>query len=121
VIEQKYFSCPLCARGCSLDVAVDGDSVLVSGNACPRGEEYGRQEATIPMRPLVTSIRVSGGIRPRLQVCGTGDIPLTQLLEAMDVLDTLTIAAPVASGQLVLSNLLGLGVDVVAKEALLAV
>jgi CxxC motif-containing protein len=100
---------------------VDGDSVLVSGNACPRGEEFGRQEALMPMRPLVTSVRASGGIRPRLKVCGTGDIPLARLLEAMDTLDTLTIAAPVVSGQIILSNLLGLGVDVIAEESLPAV
>jgi CxxC motif-containing protein len=92
--------------------------VTVTGNACPRGEEFGRQEAILPMRPLVTSIRVSGGLRPRLQVCGTEDIPLTRLLEAMNVLDTLTVEAPVAAGQILVQDFLGLGVDVVAREAL---
>jgi CxxC motif-containing protein len=118
VVEQKYFPCPQCARGCSLDVVVDGDSVLVSGNACPQGEAFGRQEALMPMRPLVTSVRASGGVRPRLQVCGTGDIPLTRLLEAMDALDALSVEAPVVGGQLVVTDLLGLGIDVVAREAL---
>jgi len=116
--EQKFFSCPQCARGCSLDVVVDGDSVLVSGNACPRGEEFGRQEALMPMRPLVTSVRATGGTRPRLQVCGTGDIPLARLLDVMDALDALIVKAPVVGGQVVVTDLLGLGIDVVAQEAL---
>ncbi len=116
--EQKYLSCPRCARGCSLDVLVVDDSVTVSGNACPRGEEFGRQEAIMPMRPLVTSVRATGGVRPLLQVCGTADIPLARLLEAMDDLDTLAIPAPVAAGQVVRHDLLGLGVDVVARESL---
>lgn len=116
--EQKYYSCPHCARGCSLDVVIKDDSIMVSGNACPRGEEFGRQEAIMPMRPLVTSIHATGGIRPRLQVKGTADIPLARLLEAMDALDALTVPAPVAAGQVVLYDLLGLGVDVVARESL---
>lgn len=116
--EQKCFSCPHCARGCSLDVLVDDETVMVSGNACPRGEEFGRQEAIMPLRPLATSIRATGGVRPRLQVCGSGDIPLGRLLEAMDALDSLTVAAPVTTGQVVLPDLLGLGVDVIAREAL---
>jgi CxxC motif-containing protein len=116
--EQKFLSCPHCARGCSLDVLVDNESVTVSGNACPRGEVFGRQEAIMPMRPLMTSVRAAGGIRPRLQVCGSGDLPLARLLEAMEALDALTVAAPVKASQVVLHNLLGLGVDVVATETL---
>jgi CxxC motif-containing protein len=116
--EQKFYSCPHCARGCSLDVLIQDDTVRVSGNACARGEEFGRQEAIMPMRPLATSIRAVGGVRPRLQVYGTGDIPLAQLLEAMNALDELTVAAPVVTGQLVMRDLLGLGVDIVAKETL---
>jgi CxxC motif-containing protein len=92
--------------------------VTVSGNACPKGGEYGRQEAIMPMRPLLTSVRATGGVRPRLLVIGTGDIPLGRLLEAMDALDALTIPAPVAAGQVVIHDLLGLGVDVVARESL---
>ena len=72
----------------------------------------------MPMRPLVTSIHATGGTRPRLQVNGTADIPLARLLEAMDALDALTVPAPVAAGQVVLYDLLGLGVDIVARESL---
>jgi CxxC motif-containing protein len=70
------------------------------------------------MRPLVTSVRTVYGIRPRLQVCGTGDIPLARLLEAMGALDALTVEAPVVTGQVLVTDMLGLGVDVVAREEL---
>jgi CxxC motif-containing protein len=99
-------------------VEIDGGKVTVTGNACSLGEEFGRQEAVMPMRPLVTSVLASGGNRPRLWVCGTGDIPLTRLLEAMDTLEALIVEAPVTSGQVVMQNLLDLGIDIVAKESL---
>lgn len=118
--EQKFFSCPHCARGCSLEVLIDGNEAAVSGNACPRGLEFGQQEAIMPMRPLVTSVRATGGVRPRLQVYSSGDIPLARLLDAMEALDSLTVEAPVTTGQAVLQNLLHLGIDIVAKEALAA-
>lgn len=118
MLEQKYFSCPRCARGCGLDVVVEGSMVTVTGNACSRGEEFGRQEAVRPMRPLETTVPAAGGIRPLLRVRGNAEIPLDRLLEAMAFLDTLTVAAPIESGQVLVKDLLGLDIDLVAREAL---
>ena len=54
---EKKFTCIRCPIGCSLTVKKYADGkVLVSGNSCARGEEYGKQELTEPRR-TITSIK----------------------------------------------------------------
>ena len=48
-------NCLRCPIGCSLVVTKDKNGkVNVSGNRCPRGEEYGKQELTEPRRTITT-------------------------------------------------------------------
>ncbi len=118
--ETKDLSCILCPRGCRLELLIEGDSVTVSGNACPRGEGYGRQEAIAPMRSLTSTVRAEGGARPRLAVRTSGDIPLARTLEAVSALDDIIVRAPVAAGDLIRADFLGLGVDLIASDELKA-
>jgi CxxC motif-containing protein len=92
----------------------------VSGNACPRGEGYGRQEAIAPMRSLTSTVRAEGGARARLAVRTNGDIPLARMLEAVYALDDIVVCAPVAAGELIRADFLGLGVDLIASDELKA-
>lgn len=101
-----------------MTVVVDGGQAAVSGNACLRGEAYGRQEAIEPMRSLTTTLRTSHPGYPRLAVRGSGDVPLRRLLDAMRALDTVLVAPPVVCGQVVVYDLLGLGVDIIATSSL---
>ncbi len=118
--ELKSFTCVVCPRGCRLYVTIEGGSLTVVGNACPKGEPYARQEAVAPMRSLTSTVRALGGARPRLPVRTTGDIPLSRMLEAMDALELIEARAPVAIGQVLAADFMGLGVDLVASEALTA-
>ena len=53
--------CINCPRGCELDVEKSDDgNVSVTGNACPRGEEYGRAELVSPTRMVTGLVRVAG-------------------------------------------------------------
>jgi len=126
--ETKRFVCIVCPRGCSLEVDVDFGSpagvadlvsvVAVRGNSCKRGEEYAKKEVVDPRRTLTSTVRAGGAGRRRLSVRTTGTIPLGKLRDAARALDDVVVAAPVICGDVVLRNLLGLGVDVVATDDL---
>jgi CxxC motif-containing protein len=118
--DAKSLSCILCPRGCRLELLVEGELVSVSGNACPRGEGYGRQEALAPMRSLTSTVRAEGGVRARLAVRTSGDIALARMLEAVYALDDIVVRAPVAAGQLIRADFLGMGVDLIASDELKA-
>ncbi|OUN24915.1 DUF1667 domain-containing protein [Pseudoflavonifractor sp. An85] len=112
---MKNLICIVCPKGCHLQVDED-NGYAVTGNSCPRGAEYGKTELLHPTRVLTSTVRVEGGLHRRLPVKTAAPIPKELMFEAMEALNGVTLTAPVTVGQVVISNLLGTGVDVVATR-----
>lgn len=115
-MEKKELTCIGCPMGCSLVVELsdDGSSILVTGNSCPSGEKYAIKEVTNPTRILTTTVAVKGGIKPRVSIKSASDIPKGSLMECARFLKNYSINAPVHIGDVVCSNILGTGVDMIA-------
>lgn len=47
-------TCIMCPIGCTLKVEEKEGKIVVTGNACPRGEDYGIKEMTAPERHVTT-------------------------------------------------------------------
>lgn len=109
-------TCIVCPIGCEIWVTIRGDSIKVEGNACPRGEAYAIKEATNPQRILMTVVLVEGGHLPTVSIKTTGPIPKKLVRRAIRALARLRLKAPIKRGDIVVRNLLGLGVDVVATR-----
>ena len=90
----------------------------VTGNACPNGAAYGREELTHPTRILTSTVRAEGGLYPRCPVKTAQAVPKEKMTEVMAALDRVTLHAPVRTGQVVLADVCGTGVDVVATRNL---
>lgn len=115
--EEKIFHCIMCPMGCTLNVEVEDGAVLsVTGNQCPRGAKYAKDEITAPMRMLTATVRVAGGILPLLPVVSAAPLPKGRILDCARALRDVRVTAPVRAGDVVAANLLGLGVDVVASR-----
>ena len=112
---MKNLICIVCPKGCHLQVDED-NGYAVTGNSCPRGAEYGKTELLHPTRVLTSTVRVDRGLHRRLPVKTTAPIPKELLFQAMEALNGVTLTAPVTVGQVVIANLLGTGVDVVATR-----
>ncbi len=110
--ELTCIGCPL---GCRLTVDEDND-YAVTGNSCKRGVDYGKNELKNPTRVLTTTVEVEGGIHSRCPVRTQEPIPKAKLFEAMDVLLKVKLKSPVKCGDVVVENLLGTGVDVIATR-----
>lgn len=115
----KDFYCTVCPFECHLTVTLDetGSVVSVAGNSCPRGERFGRQEATCPMRVLASTVRLEGAQtgEPLIPVRTREAIPLSLQTQAMDAIRKARVTAPVKMGDIVLANVCDTGVDVVAS------
>ena len=114
---MKELICIVCPKGCHLQVDEE-HGYAVTGNGCQRGVEYGKAELTNPTRVVTSTVAVTGGAHPRCPVKTSGAIPKRLMFEAMAALDGLTLAAPVALGQVIVPNVCGTGVDFVATRAL---
>lgn len=121
-IETLQFNCTTCPSECLLTVEVkrgaDGAVVevrSVTGNSCPRGDTFAHQELTCPMRVLTTTVAVSGGDEALLPVRTPEAIPLALHAQAMAFIRGLVVNAPIYMGDVVLENLLGTSIDLVAS------
>jgi len=121
VAEYLCIGCPL---GCRLEVeempSEDGieNDVEVRGFTCKKGKEYGRQEHTDPRRVVTTTVGIRGGDWQRLPVKTAEAVPKTMVRDVCRELRRVEVEAPVKMGAVVLPDVLGTGIDVVATRDL---
>ena len=72
------------------------------------------KESTIS---VTGTVRVSGGALPVVSVRTRGDVPKEKVLEVARALCRVHLTAPVQAGDVVIPNVLGTGVDVVATRS----
>ncbi|MBC2855090.1 DUF1667 domain-containing protein [Cetobacterium sp. 2A] len=104
--------CIVCPIGCHLQVDVK-NNYAVTGNACPRGEVYGKEELVSPKRVVTSTIKIIGGIYNRVPVKTNIAIPKEKVFECMKLLNDIEIKSPVKMGHIVLKNILGTDADIV--------
>ena len=110
-------TCIACPMGCPLSVEMDGDKVInVTGNTCPRGKVYGEKEVTNPTRIVTSTVKVSGGESVMVSVKTKNDIPKGKIFDVVKALKDVEIPAPVKIGDVVIADVAGTGVDIVATK-----
>ena len=115
--ETRELICINCPLGCGLTVTLkDGDVVKVEGNTCPKGEAYGKKEVTDPTRIVTSTVRVSGGVLPVVSVKTASDIPKEKIMDCAKALKNVKIQAPVSIGDVVVEDVCGTGVSVIATK-----
>lgn len=109
--------CITCPKGCHLTVD-EANDYAVTGNACPRGAEYARNELLHPVRMITSTVRVQGAAIPRLPIKTDKPLPKEKMFDCMELINTLNVQAPVKVGQVLAANILGTDVNIVATKTL---
>lgn len=103
--------------GCRLSVDdSDKNDIKVTGNTCPRGAKYARDEVICPKRMVTSIAQVNGGEINMVSVKTSDSIPKDRMFDALALLNGLSVDAPVKKGQIIVADVLGLGVDFVATK-----
>lgn len=105
--------CINCPKGCELEVTQVAGEVKVTGNSCPRGEEYGRAELLNPTRMVTGLVRVAGMRKP-LPVKTMRPVPKGKINEVLFALSQTTVQLPVRIGEVIIPDVADTGIDVVA-------
>ena len=114
---KRTLTCIGCPMGCQVTVDYEGETInSVVGNTCPRGDIYARKEVTHPTRIVTTTVRVHGGVIPQVSVKTASDIPKEKMFAVVQDLRCVDVNAPVAMGDVVLVNVAGTGVSVIATK-----
>ena len=116
----RKFTCIMCPQGCDIEATLRGSEILaITGNTCEKGRDYVTNELLHPMRNIASSVLVTGSDHPLVSVRLSGMIPKDRIFDVMAEIKSVRLAAPVTRGSIVIPNVLGLGVDVIATgEAL---
>lgn len=111
----KNLTCIGCPMGCQLTATVENGAVVsVSGNTCKRGEDYARKECVAPMRTVTGTVRlINGRILP---VRTAADVPKAQVFAVAAAFNTVHPAAPLSIGDVIIADVCGTGVSVVATK-----
>jgi len=118
---SQELTCITCPMGCRLTVERSPSGELsVSGNRCPRGAAYAREELLAPKRTVTATCRAKGGEEGIRRVpCKTSaPFPKERVGELLAAIYGLEVALPVERGRVVMADALGLGIDVVATRTL---
>lgn len=116
--KSSQVICIGCPLGCLVTAKKRADGELeISGNRCPKGEAYARNEFTAPVRTLTSLIRVSGEKNQVVSVKTKGEIPKDKIWECMEILQRMEVDASVQVGDRLMSNIAGTGIDIVATSS----
>ncbi len=122
-LHTFHYLCIGCPLGCRLEVDVEQEVqsiVEVRGFACRRGREYAIQEHTAPRRMVTTTVAITGARWARLPVRSNAPAPKDKVQAICNALRHLRVSAPVAMGDIIVSNILDSGVDIVASRDMAA-
>ena len=65
---------------------------------------------------LTTTVRIRGGLLPLLPVVSANVLPKGKIADCVAFLRTVTVQAPVKAGDVIVPDILGLGVNIVASR-----
>lgn len=113
----KKLTCIECPKGCRLTVNIENSKVIkVTGNECPKGEVYAVSEIENPVRILTSAVLCRGLSLKMLPVRTDKPMPKSMTFEAMREVKKIRVTVSLKSGDVIVKNFLGLGVNLIAAR-----
>lgn len=117
-MPQQIITCINCPIGCRLTVDIEnGEFAEISGNQCARGITYARQEAVRPLRMVTAVAQVPGSALP-LSLKTQSPVPKESIPQVMRAVRSLALKLPIRIGDVLLEDVAGTGVPLVATKNL---
>ena len=116
---MRELVCIVCPRGCTMRIEEKDGDFTVSGNSCKRGAAFAVSEMTRPMRTICSTVRTTFPDVPVLSVRVSAEIPKDRIFDVMGEIRKVRLDRPVRRGDVIISNVLDLGMDIIATSDLL--
>ncbi len=114
---SRQIICIECPKACNLAVDIENCRVVkVTGNQCPKGEEYAASEIENPLRILTTTVLTEGLALKMLPVRTDRPIPKERIFEAINEIRKIKVNKALRAGDIILGDLLGMGVNLVSTR-----
>ncbi len=114
-VEKRETLCIRCPKGCKLVLKI-GEEIIVEGNQCKIGEDYGKQEGREPKRIVPTTVKIKDAKWPRLPVRTEESISLDKIKDIMESVEGVVVVAPVEKGEIIKKDVAGTSVPIIAER-----
>jgi CxxC motif-containing protein len=115
--KKLEITCINCPMGCPMTVTIDSDKVTdVIGAVCNKGITYAELECTNPTRMVTSTVTLIGSHLRRLPIKTEHAIPKHKIAECVRSLKGVEIKAPVTIGDVVVENICGTGINMIATR-----
>lgn len=115
----KDIRCIICPTGCLVHVENVNGELIIEGHSCKRGEEYAKVEFIAPKRILTTTMQVEKGFLPLIPVRSDKPIPKDRLEETLKLIAKTQTKAPIKMGDILIENVFGLDINIIASRDLI--
>jgi CxxC motif-containing protein len=118
---MRNLTCIVCPIGCSLVVNEDSNGNLsVTGNRCLRGEAYAMEEIRAPKRTITATCQIDkeAASVKRIPVKTASPCPREKIPALLDDIYKLKITLPVKTGDVLIKDWKGEGINVVATRTI---
>ncbi len=114
----KELICTNCPMGCPLTVEYeDGKILSITGNTCKNGITFGTNEVLCPKRTITSIVKITNRDM-MLSVKSESELPKERIFEFMDIINKTTAKAPVKTGDIIVENIGGTGINIVATKSI---
>ena len=114
---KGQFTCVVCPTGCVVNAEWNETELLKTDHAqCKLSWDYVRGEIFDPRRTVTSTVRVDDGDLPLVSVKTDPPVPKRTVFEVMQHLSHVVVKAPVSIGDIVVTNVLGTGSNIVATK-----
>lgn len=116
--REHEIICIRCPLGCCTELTVDdeGNILGVANAQCKEGQEYAIAEYKSPVRVLTATVLTKGSAKRLLPVKTNQPIHKTRLMDCMGYISKIRVEPPIQVGQVIVSNILHLGADLIATD-----
>ncbi len=97
--EENTITCTVCPNGCQVKYDEATDSF--SGNKCPRGLEFAKQERIAPKRTVTTTVRVEGSRKPLMAVRTLEPVGKEDVFKVVEQLRIIKVDSSVKPGEVI--------------------
>ena len=117
---MQNLTCIVCPIGCSLEIneGVNANDLSITGNCCPRGDAYAREEILAPKRTVTATCSINGeaDCARRIPVKTVSPCPKEKISALLNDIYKVKITLPVKMGDIIISNWNDEGIDVAATR-----
>lgn len=115
---KKDMICISCPIGCRISAEWESDNdIIISGNKCPRGIIYGKEEILSPRRVVSATMNINSSWLGRLPVMTTGTVPKEKIDSLLNEIYKIQLDVPIVRNDIIIKNIDSTGIDLIATRS----